>query len=45
MKINLIGTGTIGSITRGSQSILVDDILFDCGSRGCKKIRVNEALY
>lgn len=38
MKINVIGTGTMGSITRGNQSILVDDILFDCGSGVVKKL-------
>ncbi len=38
MKINVIGTGTMGSITRGNQAILVDDILFDCGSGVVKKL-------
>lgn len=38
MKINVIGTGTMGSVSRGNQSILVDDILFDIGSGVVKKI-------
>lgn len=38
MKINVIGTGTMGSTTRGNQSILVDDVLFDVGSGVVKKI-------
>lgn len=38
MKITCLGTGTMGSITRGSQSILVDDILIDAGSGVVKKI-------
>lgn len=38
MKISVIGTGTMGSITRGNQAILVDDILFDCGSGVVKKL-------
>lgn len=38
MKITCIGTGTMGSITRGNQSILIDDILFDVGSGVVKKI-------
>lgn len=39
MKIRCIGTGTMGSITRGNQSILVDDnILFDIGSGVVKKL-------
>lgn len=38
MKISVIGTGTMGSITRGNQAILVDDILFDCGSGIVKKL-------
>lgn len=32
MKINVIGTGSMGSETRGNQSILVDNVLFDAGS-------------
>ena len=38
MKINCIGTGTMGSITRGSQSILLDNILIDVGSGVVKKM-------
>lgn len=38
MIIRCIGTGTMGSITRGNQSILADDILFDVGSGVVKKI-------
>lgn len=38
MEIRCIGTGTMGSITRGNQSILVDDILFDIGSGVVKKL-------
>ena len=39
MKDTCLGTGTMGSITRGSQSILVDDdILVDVGSGVVKKI-------
>ncbi len=38
MKINCIGTGTMGSTTRGNQSILIDDILFDIGSGVVKKL-------
>ena len=38
MKITCLGTGTMGSITRGSQSILVDDILIDVGFGVVKKI-------
>lgn len=38
MKVTCLGTGTMGSITRGSQSILVDDdILVDVGSGVVKK--------
>lgn len=38
MKIRCIGTGTMGSITRGNQSTLIDDVLFDIGSGVVKKI-------
>lgn len=38
MKVTCIGTGTMGSITRGNQSIIADDILFDIGSGVVKKI-------
>ncbi len=38
MRITCLGTGTMGSITRGNQSILVDDILLDIGSGVVKKI-------
>ena len=38
MKINVIGSGTMSSTTRGNQSILVNDILFDVGSGVVKKI-------
>lgn len=38
MKVTFLGTGTMGSITRGNQSILVDDVLFDIGSGVVKKL-------
>ena len=38
MKINFIGTGTMGSITRGNQSLIIDDILFDVGSGTVKRM-------
>lgn len=38
MKVTFIGTGTMGSTTRGNQSLLVDDILFDVGCGTVKKI-------
>lgn len=38
MKIRCIGTGTMGSIERGNQSIMIDDILLDVGSGVVKKI-------
>ena len=38
MKINFIGTGTMGSTTRCNTSILVDDILFDIGMGTVKQI-------
>lgn len=38
MKITFIGTGTMASITRCNTSILVDDILFDCGMGTVKQI-------
>ena len=38
MKIRCIGTGTMGSVERGNQSIMVDDILLDVGSGVVKKI-------
>lgn len=38
MKISCLGTGTMGSTTRGNQSILVDDVLFDIGSGVVKKM-------
>ena len=38
MKIRCIGTGTMGSVKRGNQSIMVDDILLDVGSGVVKKI-------
>ncbi len=38
MKINCIGTGTMGSITRGNQSILIEDTLIDIGSGIVKKL-------
>jgi len=31
MNVTFIGTGTIGSTKRGNTSVLVDNILFDCG--------------
>ena len=38
MKIRCIGTGTMGSVKRGNQSIMVDDRLLDVGSGVVKKI-------
>ena len=38
MRINLIGNGTMGSIKRCNESIMVDDILFDIGSGTVKQI-------
>ena len=38
MKINIIGSGTMGSEIRGCQSILVDNILFDIGAGITNKI-------
>lgn len=38
MKIRCIGTGTMGSVKRGNQSIMIDDILLDVGSGVVKKI-------
>ena len=38
MKINVIGSGTMGSVTKGNQSILIGDILFDVGSGVVKKM-------
>lgn len=38
MKINFIGIGTMGSITRGNQSLIIDDILFDVGSGTVKRM-------
>lgn len=38
MKVGFIGTGTMGSIHRGSQSIVVDNILFDAGSGVVKQM-------
>lgn len=38
MKIRCIGTGTMGSVKRENQSIMVDDILLDVGSGVVKKI-------
>lgn len=38
MKVNFIGTGTMGCITRCNTSILVDDILFDVGMGTVKQI-------
>lgn len=38
MKISIIGSGSMGSVIMGNQSILVDDILFDIGSGVVKKI-------
>ena len=38
MKVNFIGTGTMGSTTRCNTSILVDDILFDVGMGTIKQI-------
>lgn len=38
MEIKFIGTGTMGSITRANTSILVDNILFDCGMGTVKQL-------
>ena len=38
MKIRCIGTGTMGSVKRVNQSIMVDNILLDIGSGVVKKI-------
>jgi len=38
MNIKFIGTGTMGSITRGNTSILIDNILFDCGMGTVKQL-------
>ena len=38
MNIKFIGTGTMGSITRANTSILVDNILFDCGMGTIKQM-------
>lgn len=44
MKINFIGTGTMGSVTRGNQSLLIDDILFDVGSGTVKRME-SQKIY
>ena len=44
MKISFIGTGTMGSITRGNQSLLIDDILFDVGSGTVKRME-SQKIY
>ena len=44
MKISFIGTGTMGSVTRGNQSLLVDDILFDVGSGTVKRME-SQGIY
>ena len=38
MNIKFIGTGTMGSITRANTSILVDNILIDCGMGTVKQL-------
>ena len=38
MNIKFIGTGTMGSKTRANTSILIDDILFDCGMGTVKQL-------
>lgn len=38
MRINVIGTGTMGSEKRGCQSLLVDNVLFDIGGGIAKKL-------
>lgn len=38
MRVNFIGTGTMGCTTRCNTSILVDDILFDIGMGTVKQI-------
>jgi ribonuclease BN (tRNA processing enzyme) len=38
MNIKFIGTGTMGSTTRANTSILVDNILFDCGMGTIKQL-------
>lgn len=38
MKVTFIGTGTMGSMTRGNQSLVIDEILFDIGCGTVKKM-------
>lgn len=38
MKIRFIGTGTMGSTSRGNQSLSIDNILFDVGSGTVKRM-------
>lgn len=38
MNIKFIGTGTMGSTTRANTSVLVDNILFDCGMGTVKQL-------
>ena len=38
MKVTFVGTGTMGSITRANQSLLIDNVLFDIGSGIVKKL-------
>ena len=45
MRINVIGAGTMGSVKRGNQSVLIDDVLFDVGSGVVKKLeKLNREL-
>lgn len=44
MRIKFIGTGTMGSTTRANTSILIDNILLDCGMGTVKQMeRLGEA--
>ena len=40
MKITFVGTGTMGTLDRGTTSILVDDILFDVGCGTTKQLDI-----
>ncbi|MBQ9834247.1 MAG: MBL fold metallo-hydrolase [Bacilli bacterium] len=38
MKLTFIGTGNMGSTSRANTSIIVDNILFDCGMGTIKQL-------
>ncbi len=40
MKLTFVGTGTMGTLDRGTTSILVDDILFDAGCGTTKQLDI-----